>query len=100
MPADVAGFALLAHILAQELKVKPGLYSHSISNAHIYDIHYEAAKEIMNRNNSHSKINLTLPENSFKRADRLDRKLAEEIIDNLSSQYFPMEPIKNLKIVL
>ncbi len=48
-PADVAGFALLQCILAQRLKVKPGLYSQSISNAHIYDNQYFAAEELLKR---------------------------------------------------
>lgn len=100
MPADVAGFALLAYILAQKLGVRPGIYSHSISNAHIYDIHYPAAEEITRRKNEHQNINLILPPKSFERAEKLDKGLAEEIIENLSEQYKPMEPIKGLKIVL
>jgi len=100
MPSDAAGFALLAHILAQKLGVGAGVYSHSISNAHIYDIHYFAAKEIMRRKNNHKKIVLELPPKSFERAEKLDKKLLEEIAGNLSKQYRPMEPIKGLKIVL
>lgn len=99
-PADVAGFALLQCILAQKLNVKPGIYSHSISNAHIYDTHYEGAGELMKRTNDHPKIDLVLPKNSFDRAERKDPQLLEEIVQNLSSQYNPMEPIKGLKLIL
>lgn len=99
-PADVAGFALLQCILAQKLGVKPGIYSHSISNAHIYDIHYEGANELLKRSNEHQKISLALPENAFDRAEQKDPRLLEEIVENLSKQYNPMEPIKGLKIVL
>jgi thymidylate synthase len=98
--ADVAGFALLQCMLAQKLGVKPGIYSHSISNAHIYDTHYEGAKELMSRKNEHSAITLSLPDNSFDRAEKKDAQLVEEIAQNLSSQYNPMEPIKGLKIIL
>ncbi len=99
-PSDVAGFALLAYILAQKLGVRPGFYSHSISNAHVYDTHYFAAEELMKRKNNHKKITLTLPKNAFDRAEKQDVKLVQEIVENLTSQYQPLEPIKGLKIVL
>lgn len=99
-PSDVAGFALLQCILAQRLNVKPGIYTHSISNAHIYDNHYKGAKELIKRKNNHKKISLTLPKKSFERAEKKDVKLVEEIVANLASQYNPMEAIKDLKIVL
>ena len=99
-PSDVAGFALLAYILAQKLGVRPGFYSHSISNAHVYDTHYFAAEELMKRTNNHKKITLTLPKNAFDRAEKQDVKLVREIVENLTSQYQPLEPIKGLKIVL
>jgi thymidylate synthase len=99
-PADVAGFAFLQCLLAQKLGVKPGIYSHSISNAHIYDVHYDGAEEIMRRTNDHPKIVLALPSDSFDRAEKKDPKLLEEIVQNLSSQYNPMEPIKGLKLIL
>ncbi|TSC68190.1 MAG: Thymidylate synthase [Parcubacteria group bacterium Gr01-1014_72] len=100
MPADVTGFAFLAHILAQKLGVRPGIYSHSVSNAHIYDSHYFAAEEIMKRKNDHALIRLTLPPHTFDRAEKKDKKLVDEIFENLSTQYKPLEPIKGLKIVL
>lgn len=99
-PHDVAGFALLQCMLAQHLGVKPGIYTHTISNAHIYDNHYDGAKEIMKRSSNHKKINLTLPAKAFERAEKKDIKLAEEIVKNLTDQYKPGEAIPNLKIVL
>lgn len=98
-PADIAGFALLQCILAQKLGYKPGIYSHSISNAHIYENQYEAAKELSKRKNTHKPIKLTLPKNSFDRAEKKDKKLAEEIIANIEKQYKPQENIKGVKIV-
>lgn len=100
LPSDVAGFALLQCILAQRLGVKPGVYSHSISNAHIYENHYVGAKELIKRKNNHKKITLSLPKRSFERAEKKDVKLVEEIVEDLSSQYHPMEAISGLKIVL
>ena len=99
-PHDVAGFALLQCILAQRLGVKPGVYTHTISNAHIYDSHYEGAKVIMERTNDHKDVVLHLPENAFKRAEEKDQSLADDIINDLSAQYKPSDPIPGLKIVL
>lgn len=99
-PSDVAGFALLQQILAQELNVKVGTYTHSISNAHIYDIHYTAVRELIKRKSNHKKIKLDLPKNTFLRAEKGDPKLVEEIYNNLGNQYEPQKSIKGLKIVL
>jgi thymidylate synthase len=99
-PSDVAGFALLQCILAQRLGVAPGVYTHSISNAHVYDNHYNGAKELLKRKNNHKKIVVTLPKKAFERAEKKDVKLVEEIVENIASQYSPMEAIKGLTIVL
>lgn len=100
LPHDVGGFALLQCMLAQRLGVRPGVYSHSISNAHVYDIHYDGAKEMIARPADHPKIDLTLPENAYARAEQKDPALVAEIFDDFSKQYNPGEPIKGLKIVL
>jgi thymidylate synthase len=99
-PHDVAGFALLQCILAQELGVQPGIYTHTISNAHIYDIHYPTAKEIISRKNTHKKVSLTLPQKSFSRAEKKDITLVKEITTSFKKQYKPAPAIKGLKIVL
>jgi thymidylate synthase len=98
-PADVSGFALLQCILAQKLGVKPGIYSHSVSNAHIYENQYAAVKELLKRKNTHKKVVLTLPKNAFDRAEKKDKKLADEIILNIEKQYKPMEAIKGVVIM-
>ncbi len=100
LPHDVAGFALLMCMLAQLLEVEPGVYTHSISNAHIYDIHYEGAEEMSLRPVDQPSIRLELPENSFKRAEAKDATLVTDIFDNFKSQYQPGEAIKGLRIVL
>lgn len=99
-PHDVAGFALLQCILAQKLNVKPGIYTHTIANAHIYDIHYGAAREMIGRKSTAPKTSLVLPDKSFDRAEKTDVELVEEISDKLQDQYQPQESIKGLKIVL
>ena len=100
VPGDVAGFVFLMSILAQKLGVKPGIYSHSISNAHIYSNHYDGAKEIIKRSNNHKKIILELPEKAFEKAEKMDKKFTDKVIENLTKQYNPMEAIGGLKIAL
>ncbi|HEY9584175.1 MAG TPA: thymidylate synthase [Candidatus Paceibacterota bacterium] len=99
VPFDVGGFALLAYILAQKLGVRPGIYSHSISNAHIYDSHYFAAEELMKRKNDHKKITLVLPPETFEKMEARDSEMVGKIADNLNSQYQPMDPIPGIKII-
>jgi len=99
-PFDVAGFCFLQYVLAEHLKVKVGAYSHSISNAHVYENHYSAAEELINRNNDHLPIKLTLPKNTFTRAEKKDVSLVTEIVEQIKSQYNPMAKIENLKIAL
>ncbi len=100
LPADVAGFALLQMMLAQRLGVKPGVYSHSISNAHIYGNHYGGAKEMIEREVTHEPIHFDLPEDSFERAEKKDEELVSEIFRRIKLQYNPQPRIKGLKIAL
>ena len=99
-PHDVAGFALLQAMLAQKLRVKPGIYTHTIANAHIYDIHYAAANELINRPSDQVKIDIKLPPDSFERAEKKDSQLVDEIHTRLIDNYQPGEAMKGLKIVL
>lgn len=99
-PHDVAGFALLQCILAERLGVKPGIYTHSISNAHIYDNHFEAARELINREHTHAPIALQVPVGSYGRAMAGDGQLVEELFASLNSQYQPLESIKGMKITV
>ena len=99
-PFDTFGFALLQCMLAEHLGVKPGIYTHTISNAHIYDNHYAGAEEIIKRTNNHENISLTIPKNSFKRAEEKDEQLIEEIFQEITSKYNPLPAINGLDIVL
>lgn len=99
-PHDVAGFALLQHILAAKLGLQVGTLTHTISNAHIYDIHYDQAWELTDRRNEHHEVLLDCQADYFDRAERGDEKLVEEIFNKLNEQYKPMGPIASLKIVL
>jgi thymidylate synthase len=99
-PADVAGFALLQCILAERLGVTPGIYTHTISNAHIYDNHYEGAEEMISRTNDHLPIHIQIPKNSFKRAEGKDHDLAKEIVNEFENIYTPKAAIQGLLISL
>lgn len=99
-PHDVAGFALLQCILAQKLGVEPGIYTHSISNAHIYDNHFDGAREIINRTHEHPSIQCRVPNASYERALIGDTQLVDELFSHLKSQYQPLGPIEDLKITV
>jgi thymidylate synthase len=99
-PHDVAGFALLQLMLAQRLGVRPGTYSHIIANAHVYDIHYDAANEMIGRPTKQPKTIIKLPARSFERAEQKDHALVDEINAEITRQYQPGEAIKGLRIVL
>ncbi|MBI4812105.1 thymidylate synthase [Candidatus Falkowbacteria bacterium] len=99
-PHDAAGFAILQYLLAAKLEVKPGRLTYSVSNAHVYDIHYQAAWEILERKNNHPRITLEPQKDWFDRAEKADDALVEEIVNKLSKQYNPLAPIKGLQIVL
>ena len=99
-PHDAAGFGLLAHFLAEKLSVAPGILTISISNAHIYDIHLEAAREIVSRPVEHAPIIFHCPKNAFDRAEKGDENLVEEIFQSLQKSYCPAPSLGKLEIVL
>jgi thymidylate synthase len=99
-PHDVAGFAFLQCVLAERLGVEPGIYTHSISNAHIYDNHFEGARELLSRSQTHGPIKLRVPDGSYDRAKNGDVSLVEEVVAQLKSQYQPLESIKGLEITV
>jgi len=105
-PYDVAGFAFLQLMLAQRLGVRPGIYTHSISHAHIYDIHFPAAAEIVARYRAYQGkseneiIGFDLPDNSLTRASEGDDSLLDEATLDIDSRYMPLPKIPGLKIVL
>lgn len=99
-PHDAAGFALLQCILAERLGVEPGIYTHSISNAHIYDNHFDAAREIVARSHEHPPVKLRVPSGSYGRAMEGDTLLVDEIFSQLKDQYQPLEAIKGMEITV
>ncbi len=99
-PSDVAGFALLQMFLAQKLQVRTGVYSHSISNAHVYDNQYSAVEEMLGRAPDHEPVHISLPKNSYDRAEKKDVKLVDLIASEFTKQYQPQAAISGLSIVL
>lgn len=98
-PTDVAGFALLQCILAQELGIEPGVYTHSISNAHIYSMHDSVVNEMLSREPATGKVSIELPIGSYARACALDDSLITDIKCGITG-YEPKEPITGIKIAL
>lgn len=104
-PTDAAGFALLALILAERLGVEPGIYTHSISNAHIYENHYSAAETMMQRQLEFFNYEvepLLLPPFVYELS--YDRNslgyLLHTIVARIKANYKPHPPIKGLVISL
>ncbi len=100
-PTDAAGFGLLQRILAQELGVEPGVYTHSISNAHVYQNHYYAADLMVDRNWTLFSAPIgafELPKDSYRRATALDEALYEELKASLEGVYRPMAQIPGLVV--
>ncbi len=104
-PTDAAGFALLQLILAQELGVEPGIYTHSISNAHIYEDHYDAAATMARRVYADigepeifRSVKIGLPEKAYRKAIDLDEGLYMDLIASVEAQYRPLEAITGLKL--
>lgn len=99
-PHDAAGFALLQCFLAERLGVEPGIYTHSISNAHIYDNHFDAARAIIERSHQHPLIRCRVPQGSYTRAVSGDATLVEELFEQLKNQYQPLDAIKGMEITV
>jgi thymidylate synthase len=102
-PHDTAGFALLAHFLAEKIGVGVGFLTISISNAHIYDIHFEQAKEIIARECLSEAIPFICPKNAFGRAEIGDgdsEALVQECFEQLKENYDPQESLGRMSIVL
>jgi thymidylate synthase len=98
-PFDTFGFSLLLCALAQKLGVKPGVYTHTISNAHIYDTHYDGANELIKRENDHPNIFPKLPKNIYDRSVNKDENLVDEIYQSFIPYYKPNDPIVGLDII-
>jgi thymidylate synthase len=100
LPHDVAGFCLLQHIVAARLRVQPGKYTHSISHAHIYDVHFDAAQTLIGRTPNHPAIVLRVPADAYERAQAGDAHIVYELQDQLAAQYAPQPPLPKMQIVL
>ena len=97
-PTDVAGFVLLQFMIAQYLGVEPGVYTHSISNCHIYENQMEAIEEMMKRTPKTRSIRIELPYDSLQRACELDLTLLDELKNVFNRKYKPQAVIKNIPI--
>jgi thymidylate synthase len=100
-PTDCAGFAWLAMVLAQNLGVRPGIYTHSISNAHVYENHYEAAATMADRHKGfelYFPLKFDTPKDSYQRACALDDSLVADTVAAIEPHYEPEPAITGLII--
>ena len=98
-PTDVAGFALLTHLLARRLDVMPGVLTVSISNAHVYENQMDAVREILDRTSDTEEVRIVLPIDAYSRACGLDPELVGELKSAFHG-YRPQPAIKNIPIAL
>jgi thymidylate synthase len=49
LPFDIASYALLTHIVAQEVGLQPGTLTAQLGDTHIYHDHFNAVKEVLTR---------------------------------------------------
>lgn len=49
VPFNIASYALLTHMIAHVCKLKPGTFTHTIGDAHIYNNHVDAVKTQLQR---------------------------------------------------
>ena len=97
---DVPGASLLQHIIAQKVGLDVGRLHFSISNAQVYEVNYDQAKELSLRIHEHAEIILKLPQNSYDRAIAGDESLVEEIYQNINEQYHPLQDLGKISIAI
>lgn len=84
LPYNIASYALLVHLLANEVGLKPGKLIMSLGDAHLYKNHQDVASELLKRYAEH-------PENS-------DTKLVNFSTDMKISDFMtPMQPVDVVK---
>lgn len=99
-PHDVAGHALIQWILAQKLGYKIGKLSATTSHAHIYENHFDQARQLIEREYTHEPIQFSLPDNSFDRAEQGDPELVREIEKLIKDIYAPQESLGRMQIAV
>jgi thymidylate synthase len=83
-PVDLVYFCLLNNLIANTLKVKTGQVSFRLSNAHIYDNHFERVVELM----ATDTLELKLPTVTYDIEDvRLDPDGFVEAVKNISPKH-------------
>jgi thymidylate synthase len=80
-PYDVYNFTMLQEIMAGLLGVEVGKYTHVADSLHLYEMHFNAARELI----------ATPHETKYAEFTPLDMRLSEEELDITSNQVFNVE---------
>lgn len=105
-PFDATTFGLLQRLFAARLGVEVGTYSHWICHAHVYEPHFDIAKELLSRKNDHPPVQFKLKRKHFETAmeglNDIDAlvEVAKEIIEIIKPLYNPLPAIKGIPIIL
>lgn len=102
-PHDVAGFTLLAHMLANAVDAEPGVLSYRVAHAHIYSAHAEGARKLLRRvRHTHDEVTLPSVSGVLSAAmcanEALMDDAVEMIVGGLEPQYQPGPGVGRLEL--
>ncbi|AEO93578.1 thymidylate synthase [Bacillus phage G] len=82
-PYDIYNFTMLQEIMAGLLEVEVGKYTHVVDSLHLYETHFELAKEIINHQY----------EDVYNNFEPMDARLKGEELDKVTNLTFNIENI-------
>lgn len=101
LPTDVAGFALLQLMLADAVGVRPGMYTHFIANAHLYENQWLNARVLSERVWSKQKAKpVRVPPGSLGKAKYGERGLVEAIVKEVEDGRKPLPKLPKVDIMV
>ena len=100
IPFNTTQYAVLVHLIAQVTNLKPGILTHVVSNAHIYENQLEGAKEQCRRYDLMKYVQEKL--DLIKSLEKLNAtdECHQELIDKINKELEEDEELKEIKEVL
>lgn len=82
VPFNMSQYAVLTHLIAQVTGLKPGLFTHVINNAHIYENQVDGMQEQVKRYNDIAFYEYVTQD--FSKLNEVEQVMAKTLIDHLS----------------